>query len=174
MLGPKNTLVKLKYFTARVQPTAGDPGVHVRQDAYLTALQAHCPLVELYFGHFLRHRISMEHANPPPPSVQVWKNEEKGSDVNLALHVLNDSWLDAYDCAVVVSNDSDLAESLRLVKAQHNKVIGVVTPGAPTRKTSWQLKQHADFVKPIRTWMLETSQLPNPIPGSAIRKPANW
>jgi len=61
-----------------------------------------------------------------------------------------------------------------LVKAQHNKVIGVVTPGAPTRKTSWQLKQHADFVKPIRTWMLETSQLPNPIPGSAIRKPANW
>jgi len=174
VLGPKNTLVKLKYFTARVQPTAGDPGVHVRQDAYLTALQAHCPMVELYFGHFLRHRISMEHANPPPPSVQVWKNEEKGSDVNLALHVLNDSWLDAYDCAVVVSNDSDLAESLRLVKAQHNKVIGVVTPGAPTRKTSWQLKQHADFVKPIRTWMLETSQLPNPIPGSAIRKPANW
>lgn len=33
----------------------------------------------------------MEHANPPPPFVEVWKNEGKGSDVNLALHVLNDA-----------------------------------------------------------------------------------
>ncbi len=88
----------------------------------------------------------MEHVNPPPPSVQVWKNEEKGSDVNLALHVLNDAWLDAYDCAVIVSNDSDLAESLRLVKSRHSKLIGLVTPGAPARKTSRQLRQYADFV----------------------------
>ncbi|MDE2149083.1 MAG: hypothetical protein KGJ55_04445 [Gammaproteobacteria bacterium] len=38
----------------------------------------------------------MEHANPPPPSVEVWKKEEKGSDVNLALHVLHDAWQNAY------------------------------------------------------------------------------
>jgi hypothetical protein len=129
---------------------------------------------KLYYGHFLRHRISMEHANPPPPSVKVWKNEEKGSDVNLSLHVLNDAWQNAYDCAVIVSNDSDLAESLRLVKAQNRKLIGLVTPGAPRRKTSRQLKQHADFMKPNRTWMLRTSQLPDPIPGTRIHKPAGW
>ena len=77
---------------------------------------------------------------------------------------------DAYDCAVIVSNDSDLAESLRLVKAQHRKLIGLVTPGVPTRKTSRQLSQYADFVKPIRTWMLQSSQLPDPIPGTTILK----
>lgn len=174
LLGPQNTLAKIKYFTARVQPSTSDPTVQDRQDAYLRALQAHCPLVDLYYGHFLRHRISMEHANPPPPSVAVWKNEEKGSDVNLALHVLNDAWLNAYDCAVIVSNDSDLAESLRMVKAQNHKLIGLVTPGAPLRKTSRQLRAHADFVKPIRTWMLQSSQLPNPIPGTTIHKPAGW
>lgn len=174
LLGPQNTLAKIKYFTARVQPSTSDPTVQDRQDAYLRALQAHCPLVDLYYGHFLRHRISMEHANPPPPSVAVWKNEEKGSDVNLALHVLNDAWQNAYDCAVVVSNDSDLAESLRMVKAQNHKLIGLVTPGAPLRKTSRQLRAHADFVKPIRTWMLQSSQLPNPIPGTTIHKPAGW
>jgi uncharacterized LabA/DUF88 family protein len=174
VLGPQNTLVKIKYFTARVQPSPSDPDVNVRQETYLHALQAHCPLVELYFGHFLRHRISMEHANPPPASVEVWKNEEKGSDVNLALHVLNDAWLNAYNCAVIVSNDSDLAESLRMVKAQNHKLIGLVTPGAPVRKTSRQLRAHADFVKPIRTWMLKSSQLPNPIPGTTIHKPASW
>jgi hypothetical protein len=62
--------------------------------------------------------------------------------------------------------------SLRLVKAQHGKLICLLTRGAPTRKTSHQLKQHADFVKPIRTWMLRSSQLPNPIPGTTIHKPA--
>lgn len=45
-----------------MQPSPGDPNVNVRQDTYLRALQAHCPLVELYYGHFLRHRIPMEHA----------------------------------------------------------------------------------------------------------------
>ena len=174
LLGPQNVLVKVKYFTARIQPSPNDPTVQDRQDAYLRAVKAHCPLVELHYGHFLRHQVRMENASPPPPSVQVWKNEEKGSDVNLALHVLNDAWQDTYDCAVIVSNDSDLAESLRLVKAQHKKLIGIVTPGAPTRKTSRQLRIHADFVKPIRTWMLQSSQLPNPNPGTTIHKPPRW
>ncbi len=174
VLGPENKLVKVKYFTARVQPSPSDPNVNIRQDAYLRALTAHCPLVEIHFGHFLRHKVWMEHANPPPSKVDVWKNEEKGSDVNLALHLLNDAWLNAYDCAVVVSNDSDLAESMRLVKVQHKKLLGLVTPGAPQRKTSRQLQQHADFVKPIRTWALKASQLPNPIPGTTIQKPADW
>lgn len=173
-LGPQNKINKIKYFTARVQPSASDPGVNVRQDTYLRALTTQCSEVELYFGHFLRHRVRMEHVNPPPATVEVWKNEEKGSDVNLALHLLNDAWHDTYDCAVIVSNDSDLAEALRLVKARHRKVIGLITPGAPTRKTSKQLKDHADFVRPIRTWMLANSQLPDPIPGTTIHKPARW
>jgi hypothetical protein len=54
--------------------------------------------------------------------------------VNLALKLLNDAWQDAYDCAVVVSNDSDLVEALHLVNTQHPKIIGLVTPGAPMRK----------------------------------------
>ena len=174
VLGPRNLLVKLKYFTARVQPSPRDPDVNVRQDAYLRALTAHCRRTEIHFGHFLRHKVRAEHANPPPSSVEIWKNEEKGSDVNLALHVLNDAWLDAYDCAVVVSNDSDLSEALRIVKAQSGKLIGVVTPGAPTRKTSHQLRVHADFVRTIRETALRQSQLPDPIPGTGIRKPANW
>lgn len=173
-LGTQNDVVKIKYFTARVRPSPTDPDVNVRQDTYIRALQAHCPLVELHFGHFLRHRIRMENAAPPPATVEVWKNEEKGSDVNLAVQLLNDAWLDAYDCAVVVSNDSDLAESMQLVKSHHRKLIGLITPGAPARKTSQQLREHADFVRPIRTWMLRDSQLPSPIPGTTIRKPASW
>ena len=174
LLSRQNEITVIKYFTARVRPSPADPQVNVRQDAYLRAVRAHCSSVQLYFGHFLRHRSAMEHANPPPPTVEVWKNEEKGSDVNLALHVLNDAWLDAYDCAVIVSNDSDLAEALRLVKTHKRRIIGLVTPGAPVRKTSRQLRMHADFVRPIRTWMLRECQLPDPIPGAGIHKPLGW
>jgi uncharacterized LabA/DUF88 family protein len=53
----------------------------------------------------------------------VIKTEEKGSDVNLAVHMLNDAWLDKFDCAVLVSNDSDLAEALKIVNRQLNKKI---------------------------------------------------
>jgi aspartyl/asparaginyl beta-hydroxylase (cupin superfamily) len=56
----------------------------------------------------------------------------------------------------------------------NRKVIGLITPGAPIRNTSRQLSQHANFVKSIRTWMLKSSQLPNPIPGTTIHKPLNW
>ena len=180
ILRPQNKLIRIKYFTARVAPTSRDPHVNLRQDAYLRALEVYCPLLELYYGHFLRHAISMENAHPPPERVEVWRNEEKGSDVNLALHVLNDAWRDAYDCAVIVSNDSDLAESLRLVRQERHKIIGLIAPGANSRKkqdrreTSKELKQYADFTRPIYAWMLEKSQLPDSIPGTNIHKPTDW
>jgi uncharacterized LabA/DUF88 family protein len=173
VLGKQNELLRIRYFTARIQPSTTNAHASIHQDAYLRALRAHCPLVDIHYGHFLRHRVTMENANPPPRSVDLWKNEEKGSDVNIALHVLNDAWQDACDCALVVSNDSDLAEALRLAKARH-KLVGLVTPGAPLRKTSQQLRQHADFIRPVRTWMLRDSQLPSPIPGTTIRKPSGW
>jgi uncharacterized LabA/DUF88 family protein len=174
VLGEQNHLVKIKYFTARVQPTEHDPQVNIRQDTYFRALEACCPEVETHFGHFLRHKVYAENANPPPNKVEIFKTEEKGSDVNLALHVLNDAWSNAYDCAVIVSNDSDLATALQLVKEQHKKVIGLVTPGAPKRKPSWQLKKYANFVAPIRTWALEQSLLPEIIPNTEIKKPKSW
>ena len=95
VLGPQNQITQIKYFTARVQPTVNEPSVNTRQDAYFRALGLWCPLVQLHFGHFLRHKIRMENASPPPATVAVWKNEEKGSDVNLALQVVNDAWLNS-------------------------------------------------------------------------------
>lgn len=174
VLGTQNSITKIRYFTANVAPTSSNPNVHVRQQAYLDALKAHCPLVEIHLGHYLRHKKTMENVNPPPAMVTGWNNEEKGSDVNLALHVLNDAWLDAYDCAVIVSNDSDLAESLNMVKHQHAKTIGLITPGAPVRKTSWQLKQFSDFIRTIRPQALINSQLPTNIPETKITKPIDW
>src|SRR5205085_10980252 len=51
----------------------------------------------------------------PIPRVQVWKTEEKGSDVNLASHLLVDGRARVYEQAAVASNDSDLAWPINYV-----------------------------------------------------------
>lgn len=115
-----------------------------------------------------------ENTNPPPKKIPIYKTEEKGSDVNLALHLLNDAWLNAFDCAVIVSNDSDLAPALKMVKEQHQKILGLITPGAPKRNMSKQLSRYASFTKVIRSWALKNSLLPNVIPKTEIIKPKGW
>lgn len=174
LLKPENQIVEIKYFTAKVKSKPTDPSAPQRQQAYIRALEAHIPEVSIHYGHFLQHNQRMANANPPPNTVEVIKTEEKGSDVNLAVQMLNDAWLNSYDCAVVVSNDSDMAESMRLIRQHHqNKVLGLITPGH--NKTSQQLKQHANFVKTIRSSnLLSNCQLPQNIPGTSIHKPADW
>ena len=175
MLQQHHQILAIKYFTARVSVTPSDPSKPQRQDVYLHALQHYRPEVEIYFGHFLSHKVRMPLAAPAAGRrlVEVVKTEEKASDVNLAVHLLNDCWLDAYDCAVVVTNDSDIAEAMRLVKQHHRKRIGLATPG--NRAPSRELKAHADFSIRIRSGrVLRQSQLPNPIPGTTIHKPRGW
>ena len=174
ILQPRHQIVEIKYFTARVSGTPGSQSKPQRQDVYLRALQHFRPEVSVFYGHFLRHTVRAPLARPVGGrrTVDVIKTEEKGSDVNLAVHLLNDGWLGAYDCAVVVSNDSDLAEAMRLVRHDRGKRLGLVTPG--TARPSRQLMSHAHFCRPIRRTALRGSQLPDPIPGTTISKPSGW
>ncbi len=174
VLQSHHDILKVKYFTARVSGTPADQSKPQRQDVYLRALRHFQPEVDVYYGHFLSHPVRAPLAQPVGNvrTATVIRTEEKGSDVNLAVHLLNDGWLDAYDCGVVVSNDSDIAEAMRLVRLHHGKRIGLVTPG--TGRTSQQLRRHADFNCRVRTGALRDSQLPKLIPGTTIRKPAKW
>jgi hypothetical protein len=103
---------------------------------------------------------------------EVHTMEEKGSDVNLAAHLLNDSWMELFDAAAVFSNDTDLIEPIRMVAAERKKPVFVVCPG------QWQmapgLKRVSTYQRHIHKAMLAGSQFPDPIPGTAIRKPAGW
>jgi uncharacterized LabA/DUF88 family protein len=177
VLHSKHSILSIKSFTALVPSPPHDPQKSIRQQIYLRALKAHIPEIEIYYGHFLSNPIRAPLVNPTATQqfADVIKTEEKGSDVNLAIHLLNDAWMNKYDCAGVVSNDSDLAESMRLVKEQHQKMIGLFVPGFPKdRSISRELKRYANFVRPIRTETLKASQLPDPIPGTRIHKPISW
>jgi hypothetical protein len=49
----------------------------------------------------------------PQKYARVIKTEEKGSDVNLATHLLHDAHMGRFDVAGVISNDSDLLEPIK-------------------------------------------------------------
>lgn len=174
LLNADHTVQTIKYFTAKIAVRAGERQSQHNQLTYLSALNT-IPEVDIFYGHYLMHKVYMPLVENPNKLVQVYKTEEKGSDVNLAVHMLNDACQNRYDCAVLVSNDSDMAESLRLIKSEYSKKIGLVTPGSPKeRRTSRELAKHADFIKRIRNGVLKISQLPNTIPDTVLHKPSNW
>lgn len=83
------------------------------------------------------------------PTKRVWvdKTEEKGSDVNLASHLLRDAFRGAFQVAVLITNDSDLAEPVRIVRQELNLPVGILSPH---QQHSVELKRLATFVKRIR------------------------
>lgn len=96
----------------------------------------------------------------------VLRTEEKGSDVNLATHLLHDAHRGLIECAVIVSNDSDLAEPIRLVHEERRIKVGLISPTyLPGRRPSRQLVKHADFTKRIRRGVLSDSLFPDPVRG---------
>ncbi|MCH8103425.1 MAG: NYN domain-containing protein, partial [Chloroflexi bacterium] len=84
------------------------------------------------------------------------KTEEKGSDVNLAAHLLNDAWNGLFEVAAVISNDTDLVAPIRMVTMERKKVVHVVCP------SRWQaapkLVAVASHVRHIRQPMLRAAQ----------------
>lgn len=169
---PRDSINQIKYFTALVNPRPADPNQLTRQQTYLRALQT-IPNLEIIYGHFLTHEIMMPLAPPKRGYVKVIKTEEKGSDVNIALHLLSDGYKNAYDAAIVISNDSDLLRPIQFVKKELGKTIGILNPQKHPSKV---LTASADFVKNIRKGVLSKSLFPTSLTDSQGKfiKPATW
>jgi len=172
LLLPKNQIERIKYFTATVSARPHDPGQPTRQQTYLRALQT-IPHLEIIYGHFLSHEIYMPRASNPHKQVKVLKTEEKGSDVNIAAHLVNDGHRGRFEVAVLITNDSDLLEPLKMVRYELKLPVGVINP---QKRASRVLVHHADFIKPIRTWALKQSQFSQTLRDSTgqLHKPKSW
>jgi len=173
---PKNQIIKIKYFTALVTARPGDPEQAHRQQLFLRALQTISNL-DIVYGHFLTHEVMMPVANPAPGQpkhVRVIKTEEKGSDVNIAAHMVNDGHKRACEVAILLSNDSDLVEPVKIVRNELNLPVGVLNPFI--RTPSYELRKHATFVKPIRAGVLSASQFPSTLKDQSgtFHKPPSW
>jgi uncharacterized LabA/DUF88 family protein len=194
-LGDGHEIVLIRYFTARIKGEDGDQEGPQRQDAYTRALCCACPNLTIHWGRFVQREKwkrlvepMTRCLSPAPTKVLTWHREEKRSDVNLAVHLLNDAWRNEYDCAVLLSDDSDLAEALSMVRAMGKRVIlltpinlrenGQRTSGSDARVPARDLLQHAHAYRHLSINHLATSQMPdlvrNQRNGRYYRRPPTW
>lgn len=171
---PQHQITSIKYFSASVSARPNDPDQPIRQQTLFRALRT-VPNLTLTLGSFLSHRVTLPLAYPSPGNnlATVIRTDEKGSDVNLATHLLVDAFDNAFDCSVIVSNDSDLLTPIRVVRGRFGKAVGILNP---QKRPSRMLIAEATFYKKIRPAVLAASQFP-PVLADAhgtFRKPAAW
>lgn len=164
-LKPHQELVDVKYFTSRV---ANDPPKEKRQGTYLSALQH--SQIQIIYGHFKSKPKSCQSCG------HSWKdNEEKMTDVNIAVHMTIDALNDKYDTAFLISGDSDLVPP---IKAIHNNFPNKrVLVAFPPKRHNNSVKNVAKGSFIIGRSSLKAAQFPPTIQlqnGYILRKPKGW
>lgn len=191
---PGLRVTRTRYFTAMVESSASNPQQRQRQETYLRALGT-LPNLTIHLGRYQRNKVWAPHCTPPPDKVQIFKTEEKGSDVNLATYMLADAFRDACDQLIVITNDSDLAEPIRIINRELKRRVLILNPhsedtaaraSARCGKTvkhrpSVHLRQVAHRVKDIRSegaqCHMALAQFPLTLTDSAgrtISAPVDW
>ena len=186
ILKPSHVVTRVNYYTARISARPPDFAAPARQAIYLKAL-ATVPEIAVHEGTFLTSRPWMALAQPPqakpdnyvwtqpaPSLVRVIKSEEKGSDVNLGAHLVRDSFVNAFDVAVVLTNDSDLVEPIRIAIHEAGKRVGLLVPvNFPTQS----LMAVASFYLHIRPGHLAQAQFADLLAladGTLLERPQTW
>jgi len=174
ILDPADTVEAVRYFTARVSSRAGSINAPKKQQIYLSALGT-LPKIRIHYGRFLPKTKRRPLVSDPTKFVEIHDTEEKGSDVNLAVHLINDGWHRRYDLALLLSQDSDLIEPVRLVTGDLKLKVGLVwlDGGNPSN----HFKEAATFVRHVTKSDLSAAQFPDPVVrpgGRSILKPSDW
>jgi uncharacterized LabA/DUF88 family protein len=167
LLGRDQELVGVRYFTARVR---NDLPAGQRQDAYLQALSAHCPDLTIIEGRFQRKSRACFACQ-----ARWITYEEKESDVNLAVSMVEDAALALFDVALIISADSDLCPAIRAVRRVRpgSRAVAVFPPG----RHSDELRRVADAVYWLGRDKLSRAQLPIKVVtahGIELTRPAYW
>jgi len=166
LLRPGQQLVAVRYFTASVR---NDPPAQARQNAYIGALRV-ATSVDIVLGRFQEKHPSCFRCG------STWRTyEEKETDVNIAVAMLEDGVNEVFDTAVVLSADSDLCPAVRaLGRLRPQKRVVAVFP--PHRRSD-DLRRvvHASFT--LGDALIRQSQLPATITeasGTTYQRPPRW
>jgi 6-hydroxy-3-succinoylpyridine 3-monooxygenase len=168
--------LQIKYFTAWVTGATLP-----NQQAFLAALATR-PLVQPILGNFKRKRVRCGYqqcsvAGGPARLFDV--HEEKRTDVNIAVYMLDDAYQDACDNFVLVSGDSDLVPAVKMIRYRFPKkrIIVYVPAQVPQRGAAVELRTSAHAHRLLPLNLLAHAQLPAQVPdgtGGVIVKPAAW
>jgi len=178
----------IKFFTAKILEQAAKATDSVSSQArYHTALKKlysdRIALIEGYYSIIQAKARLVDTAKPNTwardcKQTLVWKLEEKQSDVNLALQAYHDAITREVDQVVIVTNDTDIAPALEMIRAHTAVKIGVVIPTRfELREPNTELVRLAHWTRSHITYQeLANSQLPRVIISGRTPaiKPESW
>jgi uncharacterized LabA/DUF88 family protein len=173
-LAPGQTVGWIGYFTAFVSENTKDPDQHLRQRAYIEALRT-IPCMEIVAGNFQPTRkwgVPCRSTIATPIEFDTF--EEKGSDVNIAARLVWDAARDAFSQALVISNDSDLKEAIRIATKEAGKTVHVLSPDITVSNA---LRSVATTARPLDTKLFKRCLFPETLTnagGVVISRPSDW
>jgi 6-hydroxy-3-succinoylpyridine 3-monooxygenase len=174
LLRPNDDIMLIRYFSSLITgPT------RVNQEVYLKAL-ATTPIVEVILGRFKMKNVKCSVATCTAAGIKWFlMPEEKRTDVNLAVFMLDDAYRDLCDQFIVFSGDSDLVPAVNMVRLRfpHKKIIVYVPSQNPVRGAAVELRTSAHVNRTLPAQLLSKSQFPNTIPdgsGGILTRPATW
>jgi uncharacterized LabA/DUF88 family protein len=188
---PEAELVSIKYFTAPIKAkvaSQGDQAMAAQQN-YHRALELLYPNnIEIIHGYYSLEKAKLLAYRQPPDKthrVDVWKLEEKQTDVNIALTAYRDAVSGRAQQLVFVSNDTDIEPALKAIRDDMANAcrIGVIIPMRKPKDENTRrppnrcLSDQADWTRSyITDDELTGSHLPEVIPTTKkpIRKPDYW
>lgn len=163
---------QIRYFTARTGSAD--------QELYLQALEAVSTHLRIELGLFKSKKVKCRVSGCSFTGVREFQmQEEKGTDVNIALRMLDDAYQSLCDRMVLVSGDSDLVPAVRLVKQRFPQIkVTVYVPARDLiRGAARELRRAADKHITLPLDKLSKAQLPKRVEakdGQIILKPASW
>ena len=169
LLRPAQSLVSVKYFTARVSATQKNSGKQKRQATYLDVVES-LPKTRVFYGHYLTKKITCLQCG------NAWAiPEEKMTDVNISVEMMTDAFDDAFDVALLISGDSDLAGPVQAILHRYPKKRIIVV--SPPNRHSKRLKSLATGSINLGENILRKSLLPEKYErpdGLILERPKNW
>ncbi len=122
-------LIFCKYFTSRIA-TPNEKAE--RQSTYIQALET-LNNVQIIYGKYQANPRKCKNCG-----VKEIIQNEKMTDVNIAIEMLSDAFEDKYDTALLISADSDLTPSIISIKKLFpaKRVIAVFPPGRYSQEMS--------------------------------------
>lgn len=166
LLKPYQIHKRTKYFTARI---SGSPDKQKRQTIYIEALGT-LSNFEIIYGKYQLNPRNCKNCNffEQVPS-------EKMTDVNIAVELMSDAFLDQYDVAYLLSADSDLTHVITRIRSlfPEKKIVIAFPPG----RYSKDLANRARFSFTIGRAELAKSLFPQEVTkpdGYVLRCPDLW
>ena len=180
LLSRSCTVDKIKYFTATVDEDHAYSPTRERQEKYFEALGTR-PKIKIIPGKYQKKLLRCEFCHE-----EYWVPREKKTDVNIAVHIMDDCMTGAAEGIVLVSGDSDLEPAVAWVNRKFSKIpITVYIPALPSLVDI----RRADFYKgigvtciPLPTGRISASQFDRTIKiydqdgklQRVIQRPEEW